>query len=376
MYNCVTIDSLKLRIKLSSVKIIDPRFVTDYVAYYQDLESIDEESGLITDVFGQRFKPMPYVHQDKGITYRFFIKSFITPDNIAEQYLVLQVSAKMLKQKYFEGLTLSNYKQIVDDLNALNVFSISYNSFLYALISDIDLCINQQIDQNSLLSAFSLIKQFPNPGKLPLIHAFNVKKDGSYINLGLDFNKREKASNSAPYCKIYHKGIELQTKSLVFYNAFLKDFYPLSRIENLVRYEFTIKARKHKDFLTLKSAPANFKTLNDLLAAPNNDLLTIAKSGLPWYTDKLVKVVKNYDLSALSPKDLQTIHLMRLAILSGHDESVFFSYLYDIECKTARSRAKKHTNDLLKFIKSNIPQLQQKLINNNQAFEFLANLGL
>ncbi|MEP6932082.1 MAG: hypothetical protein ABI850_18815, partial [Flavobacterium sp.] len=207
MFNTGLIDSLKIRVKLDKVKILDKRLITDFIAYYPDIETLDNDGNQQEQLGDNYRKAEPFTKIINGITYRFYIKAFIDSKKLAHEYVVFQISAKMLKSKYFEGISSHNYRTIVDDINSFGVLHISRGDFLEGLVSDIDICINQLIDLKSLKTAFSLIMQHPNSGKKPLLHHISQSNTlKNTYNLNVDFNKREKATNTTPYCKIYHKG--------------------------------------------------------------------------------------------------------------------------------------------------------------------------
>lgn len=364
MFNVGLIDSLKLRIKKDKIKIIDKRLISEFIKYYPAEDLIDEQVN--------NAEPLTYIIN--GITYRFYFKAFITEEKTAQEYLVLQISAKMLKQAYFDGITINNYKSIVDDINALNVVKIDYKTFLDGLVSDIDICINQLIDEKSLRTAFSLILTHPVQSKKPLIHhitkTHHIK---GTINLGIDFNKREKATNSTPYCKIYHKGIELQTKSNDFYCTYLQ---PLRKsfLENLVRYEFTIKAHKHKQYLQKNELlKSQLKTLEDLLTIPQSELTAIAKSGLPHYVEKAIKT-KNYE--ELSPTEIALKFYIENLINLGFDTEKLLGFTYHIDSKVSRSRTKSRVKEIIDRVSNDNKKLKEKLNRNSTAIIFLHNIGL
>jgi hypothetical protein len=76
-------------------------------------------------------------------------------------------------------------------------------------------------------------------------------------------------------CKIYHKGFELQSNQTFLHQTIYKLV-----LDNLIRYEFTIKAYSTKNTSNQKKGfKADFKTLNDLLLWSHKSTL-IAKSGL------------------------------------------------------------------------------------------------
>lgn len=373
MFNTGLIDSLKIRVKLDKITILDKRLITDYIAYYPTIELLDEEGNEQTKLGDSMRKAEPFIKIINGITYRIYIKAFIDANKMAHEYVVFQISAKMLKEKYFEGITHKNYSCIVEDINSFGVLKISKKDFLQGLVSDIDICINQLIDLKSLKTAFSFILQNPNSGKLPLIHHISQSNTiKNTFNLGMDFNKREKASNTAPYCKIYHKGFELLSKSIVFYNAYLEPMRA-SVIDNLVRYEFTIKAHKHKEYLISKGFKANFKTLFDLLSANPKDLKLIAQSGLKHYIEPKNKA--NVE-KLQSPTDVMLQYYISQLILAGFDTEKLLGFEYFIDCPVAKSRSKTKAKKLIDDIKHRNKNIKSKIEENNRSNNFLKNLGV
>ena len=373
MFNIGLIDSLKIRVKLDKVQILDKRLITDFIAYYPTIEQLDNDGNEQTQLGDNYRKAEPFTKIIDGITYRIYIKAFIDKNKTAHEYVVFQISAKMLKQNYFEGITYKNYSLIVDDINAFGVLKISKKDFLDGLVSDIDICINQLIDLKSLKTAFSFILQNPNSGKLPLIHHISQSNTlKNTFNLGMDFNKREKASNSAPYCKIYHKGFELLSKSITFYKAFLEPM-KASLIDNLVRYEFTIKAHKHKEYLINKGFKADFKTLFDLLSANPKDLKLIAQSGLKHYIEPKQK--SNVD-KTLSPMDIMVQYYQENLIKLGFDQEKLLGFMYSIDCPVAKSRTKTKAKKLIDDLKNRDKNLKAEILQNDRSSNFLKNLGI
>ncbi|KFF15079.1 hypothetical protein IW20_15585 [Flavobacterium hydatis] len=373
MFNTGLIDSLKIRVKLDKVKILDKRLITDFIAYYPSIEHLDNDGNEQTKLGDDYRKAEPFTKIINGITYRFYIKAFIDKNKLAHEYVVFQISAKMLKKRYFEGITSSNYHLIVDDINSFGVLKVSKEDFLQGLVSDIDICINQLIDLKSLKTAFSFILQNPNSGRLPLIHHINNSNAlKGTANLGMDFNKREKASNSAPYCKIYHKGFELLSKSIIFYKAYLE---PMKKavIDNLVRYEFTIKAHKHKEYLIKQGLKADFKTFYDLLLAKPDDLKLIAQTGLKCYVEKKEK--SNVDRE-LKPTDVMIQFYIENLIKLGFDKEKLLGFTYSIDCPVSRSNTKIKAKKLIDDLTNRDKNLKAEIIENENSNIFLKNLGI
>lgn len=375
MFNIGLIDSLKIRVKLEKVKILDKRLITDFIAYYPTIEALDNDGNEQEQLGENMRRAEPFTKIINGITYRFYIKAFIDANKIAREYVVFQISAKMLKERYFEGITAENYQMIVNDINSFGVLYVSKSDFLQGLVSDIDICINQLIDLKSLKTAFSFILQNPNKGKLPLIHQFNQSNTvKNTFNVGMDFNKREKASNTAPYCKIYHKGFELLSKSVTFYKSYLEPLnFKASFLDNLVRYEFTIKAHKHKEYLINKGFKAEFKTFFDLVSANPKDLKLIAQSGLKHYIEPKEKSKVNNELS---PMDVMIQFYQENLIKLGFDEQKLLGFTYLIECPVAKSRSKSKAKKLLDDLKNRDKNIKLQVQQNDRSENFLKNIGI
>ena len=365
MFNIGLIDSLKIRVRLDKVEIVDKRLVTEFMHYYPDISILDDDLS----------KAQPIVRIINGITYRFYVKSFITSQRISEEYLVFQISAKMAKSDYFSGITLKNIYNIVDDINAFNIVKIEPKQLLDGLISDIDICINQLIDMKSLQTAVSFIRQFPQPSKKPLLHFISKSSSGSELyNYGVDFNKREKATNTTPYCKIYHKGLELQSKSVEFYKAYLEPM-KASVLDNLVRFEFTIKNSKHKKYLKENELiGSELKTLNDLLKYKPKELLKIAQSGLKHYIEPKKKSKTN--ISELTPMDVMLSYYIEELINLGYDMEKLLGFQYLLEDKPVqKSQCKTKAKKIIDNITSVDNNKKIKLQQNEISINFLKNIG-
>jgi hypothetical protein len=389
MFNVALIDSLKIRVRLSAVQVIDRRMIENYIEYYPNIHALDDDGGEIYDRDSGKLyydqhdqdkisnKAKPLTKIINGITYRVYIKAFIDSQKMAQEYVVFQISAKMAKSDYFSGVTIKNLPGIVEDINALGWIHITQGTLLQGLISDIDICINQLIDEKSLRTAFAFINAHPNPGKKPLLHTISRTKYGvGVVNLGIDFNKREKATNTTPYCKIYHKGYELLNKSVDFYKAYLEPLRA-SMLDNLVRYEFTIKAARHKRYLCDKGFNADFKTLADLLAAREKDLRAIARSGIPHYVEPLQKPKT---ASELNPTQIVLQYYIKHLVQLGFDQEQLLGFTYCFpETDSGRVQKSQMKSKMKKFIEeitADDKKTNRKILENGRANSFLKALGI
>lgn len=365
MFNGAYIDSLKVRVRMEHIAIIDKRIVTDFIRYYPSLEQLDDDNQPFIDEQIQRHQPFTEIVN--GITYRFYPKAFINAKKIAEEYMVFQLSAKMAKHKYFQGITLENISQIVDDINSFNVIRVTKEKLLQGLWSDCDICKNQLLDERGVNQLFSTINDALLPGKAPLVSTFR-RAD----NTGMEFNKREKANNSLPYCKIYHKGKELLSKSVVFYKQYLEPMEK-SVIDNLLRFEYTIKAHKHKEYLREKGFNVPERTLKDLLSAPMSDLNKILSNGLMSYIEPRSKSVIDTENS---PIDIMLSYYIENLMKLGYPTDKLLGFTELIQDASSRSRAKSKANKLIKTLLDKDRALLNKAVLNDKVHEFLRNLGI
>lgn len=352
LYNTATIDSLSLSIPIEQVDIIDKNFTSRVLTYYYDSEDFSDEIQ----------NPKPLVFSYDGITIRFKIGERLTSDKHTQRFIIITLSSKLLKQRYFEGITKNNINILYEEIIAFNVFKCSLDTFLSAVVSDVDICTNYQISQEAFLNSNKKIITFAHNGKDRFFNLFTKKnKQGNYINLGLDINSRQKAKPSTPYLKNYYKTIELTTKSLEFYELFLKEelFKKGQSIRNLARIEYTIKGYKQKERLHKKGLlKTKYKNLSELLEVTPEEMKNIIYSGFKDYcsipernaTDKL-------NIKGLSPMEVVLLNYMKQLILSGKDKIDLFEVLPQFQ-GTQKSR-----------VKSMITKLHDHLINDSLSYK-------
>jgi len=349
--NELIIDSFRLRIPLEKVQIIDQTLVSQYCKYYPDLEAIDD---MVNE-------PSPFVSVINGITTRIFIKSY-RDGKKTESYIVFTVSAKMLRQSYWEGITSSNLEFLYNTLIAFNVFYCDFRTFCNALITDIDICTNFRVKEKILDQAFTSIEQAIKP---KLYKHLNVFRQA--MNYGLELNKREKASPSVPYIKIYHKEKELLTKSIDFYKNYLEPCY----ITDLVRLEMNIKNAKHKKYLNKSYPELKFQTVNEFLQLDKVMLMKILLSGLPLYINS---IPKSKPIKGLSPTDIILKYYIENLINLGFDKDKLMGWQHhfgtDQSQLNAKSRKKKDMKDLIERIMVD-EYLEIKVNQNGELQEFL-----
>lgn len=344
MLNVVKIDSLKLRIPRYKVSYVDPTFAAEYVKLYEDTGLIDEHINL------DKHK----VNITNGITTRIAVFHAVQGCTCEEQ-IVIQCNAKQLREKYFKGIGQSTIKDLYNYIMNLKIIHVDYEDFLSAYVSDIDICYDVTVSPESMREANREIYR----NILPSMYRYVGNPFAQKTNTGLQFNIREKATPAKPYCKIYHKTLELQNKSNDFANTYLKS----QNFNNIGRLEYCIKNSKHQKHLKIK-----IKSLEDLLCLNNNTLERIIFSGVLVYIDKKTILFEYKDLS---PTDRLLLFFINKYISNGADKQEIFSVLNIYETPQEKSRMKKKLKQLIENVDN-----EKRLVSNRETLDFLRVLKL
>ena len=267
-----SMDSGKVRIPLSEVELIG-----DNLGKIHTIVNI--ETGESFDDFKKNSEKYNY----KGVSVHWRLEDQYDK-GIVKEYLVILINSKILRERYFEGITNDNSKLLYDSIIELGIAKFSYASFLKAQCTDVDF---KRDDYCKLFG--DVIKQIqkiskPSPLSNRGYNPLDTRKKGVLINQGIEFGKRKTASIGYPYLKFYHKFIELVYNSSEFYREYIE---PLNLdIENLVRTEFTIKNKAH--FLKYKITDTS---LENILNLDQSTLEIIMKDILRIHLDQRVKVI-------------------------------------------------------------------------------------
>jgi hypothetical protein len=339
----IKIDSFKLRVPRINVELVDSKFTKKFQKLYETGE-IDEHIGLDNNK----------VKTENGITSRIGIVHSMDTDGGSE-YVMFQINAKQLKKKYFEGINRNNIKIIYEYLMSFKIVYLDYSVFLDGLISDIDICFDYKITRKGMQETNQKIYE----SILPHCAKYVGKPFGRKNNTGLQFNDRAKATPSKPYCKIYHKTTELESKSEEFAKAYLKNI----DYQNIGRFEYTIKNSKHKRYLNLK-----YQTLDDFLKIQHRTLERFFFNGIKSYTISQ-EIIREYQ--DLSPAKRLMLELINKLISRGSDKQSIYTVLNVFDIPQEKSRMKKLLTQLLENIDDN-----HQLIANKESMQMLRVLRL
>ena len=236
--NKISIDSLKIRIPIENVKIINKQ-LTDYLQPC----FLSKETGEII-IKEKEFKRQALKIEYNGIKVHYSIVKIKTQrsnfvkgnSNSGKEYLVVLLPSKVLKEPYFDGITAENIETIYNELMKHKVVNFTLETLLNSSCTDVDfkrdLLIKEE-EYNKLLSElrFNTIKSSKlGKGHIP-------PKKGN----GIQWSKREYSTPGNPFIKFYDKKIELNENSHEFANKYLTNI----NYNDLIRQETTVKNKDH-----------------------------------------------------------------------------------------------------------------------------------
>jgi hypothetical protein len=308
-----SIDSLKVRIPLRKVKILDESIrELVYKVSQRDGKDLDT-SKHIYDSDGVLYKLLDEQqntksHRDeKGIKTTFSIEQRATKfDTIP--YLIILVNAKQLGSIYFQGITTHNLTQLHKYLMSLDIAQFSLKELLYSECTDIDIKKDFEAPDERMKEVFKAMKDNATPSE---DYDKGCKLFWKKDNKGLQFNKRETTKYlTAPFLKIYSKTSDLLTKSNIFAMAYL-DNIP----QDLWRIEYTIKNKKHLQSFEIGN------TFAELLSLSQEQLEAISQKSLKAVLEKRIKPLMELN-DNIPPRDLMMVNSLIMLLDSGHQWTI------------------------------------------------------
>lgn len=335
--NTIRIDSLKLRLPLTLIEVIDQSILDYHIEV--NLNTGEPSS----NEYKRKFKEYCYTETSK---VKLGIEKRITAEGKAEECLMVYLNSKALRERYFEGITIDNIELIYNDLMNLNAFSIQYENFLRSDCTDIDMKLDEVMNQdewNELLTQF-MTATIPTPQAERGYKRYKPTLAHPFQN-GLMYNTRDKATTSRPFLKLYWKGGELMSKSLDYKDEHLKHIDQQLLLQ-IVRLETTIKNRKHAKDLGIENV-----TLLGLLSLTEKTKEKAFKQMFSKYLHKpkrQVVIDKLNKPELLSPSDL--VHYVAIVSLmeltKGTPSEVIDSLIQAIPNKVSKSRQKTRLNEI------------------------------
>lgn len=330
----ISVDSLKLRIPINQVKILDSTIRERWFF-------VSESGEIDPDTFKEKALNR-YADNQEIIKIRFGIEKQRTASEIVEEFLTILLPSKILQGKYFEGITLSNVNSVYDTLMAMGVVSFTLDTFLHgSACTDVDFkkdFIYNNID--NLITGLSA-NVCPSKNKGDGIRSFK-KSD----NKGIEFNERKTSRfTTRPFLKVYHKGIELTTlKRKPFTNTYLQGI----EIYDLCRIETTVKNKKHFRLLGIQDT-----TLQGILSISQENLNKIISKAVQSNLEPRITPFRTPN--ELTPNKQMIYNLIFELLRKGSDyNTIRLIALNGIADKSARSKKGKEIDQVYdKHIRGN-----------------------
>lgn len=332
------IDSLKLRVRVDKVNFTPEgkRLLLDkkVLLSLEDIKELLNEGMDLEDLEDQSeedFKRYAYIPEDleeQGIKVRFLVVSrhFTFNPELSGDYLEMLLNSKLLKERYFEGITLETVKALWQEVNSLGLFEISFEDFLSGEVVDIDIKMDIEGISSSDFGRFIYLLNNLKEGELHL----------STNNLGLQYSYRHKMKQyiSKPFVKLYYKPTELLNSSPTFYYNFLQPFHGKRAYKlKLARVEGTIKNLKHLRSLGIQSN--KFHVVLEKLTSTK--ICAILGSFLDKHlklrsSEKVRDILKGVGGVSSKPSDIDLFLLVKQYIKSGYTlEMVLSAFKFSYE---------------------------------------------
>jgi len=281
LVNGWAIDSLKIRIPLNRVQILDEG-IREVVA------NVSTRTGEVL----QEKENTRSSRDEHGIKTEFSIEKRATQFETV-QYLIILVNAKQLKERYFEGIKGKNIAQLHSYLVGLGVVQFSLKEFLRGECTDIDFRKDFTAKEDEMKEAFDFMH---GNSKASTDYDKGSKLFWKKDNKGLQFNKRNTTKvRTAPFLKIYSKTLDLLHKSNVFALSHF-DTIP----QDLWRLEFTIKNKKHLDSF------GHGNSLSELISLTADQIETMSTKSLKAVLNQKTRELKETD--GIPPKDVYEVN--------------------------------------------------------------------
>jgi hypothetical protein len=333
------IDSLRLEIPLHRLNLLDGTLINHPTILVSTI------TGAIME--GTEEDPLVKItetHFDRGITTRMQKVNRVMGGGQTEERLVIQVNAKMLGERYFEGITFENLPEIYNYIRQLHIVDMEYEDFLMGNVYDVDICMDVETRDDVFEKMLRRLAQQINP-----VHYRKVGKWFAKNNIGLEIGTRHKSTADNPYVKFYAKGLELLFKASKNNSGGVKEIGEFNRNYlgggkyDLARVELSFRNREMWD----KMGYGRVHTFNDLLNVSKPSLkqtmLSVVKKS---YMDK--RLNKSLGDDRVLPKDDFVLELISYIVDAGESKDFFMSIVDRFDGSyTARSRYRKMVEQFL-----------------------------
>lgn len=330
-----SIDSLRIRIPLEKVKIVNPSLEHTWI-------SLKENTGTGELIADGKSETRTYKHESEdkpGIKVEYRFKDQFTKDQDVIPFLTLCVTSKILQDRYQEGINSDTIEIVYDEIMNQGQVSFGFDEFLKGECTDVDFKKDFKAEKEAIKEVFRLLKK---NAKSHIEADRGVRSWWKRDNVGLQFNDREtKSVKEAPYIKIYSKELEIVNRSGEFGRTYLDgvDFRDVYRVES------TFKNKKHfKSFGIEDTSLVNLLSLGeDRLNEMMSETLKANLQG-----NRLIGKKRERNMNSSTQFELGVI--IRMLELGDTIEDILFHTTRYIENKDKRKYTRKKLQELYRFI--------------------------
>ena len=352
------IDSLRARIPIHKVRLLDTKISTPYRRVFEGGE-------VETDDLGNEVVQVENTHtiNEHGAHTKYHIQKQQTRHRTTCEYFVIDFNSKILGTRYFEGVTKDNIGEVYSALKAHSVVNFELSTLLDADITDTD--IKTDFISPTMNHIFKGLKKRT---KASNEYGRGCRGFARKDNQGVQWsNRRTTAYKTNPFLKIYNKGIEMEYHSTEFYN---KHIAGRVDIANMGRIETTIKNAKHFRGLGFED-----NKLSTLLDATTEDLQTIINKTLSQHIE-----MDDMDIRIPEKKhsniDLLLFIIISQAIDAGYSEPrIMSSILSRFENTKTRSDYKRRMTAIFNNGYKEDAKASEQIQVNNDTDSFLQAIG-
>jgi len=323
-----SIDSLKYRIPIKYLDGYDAELTDHFI-------TINESTGEIKGDFKTQSKEYKFEGFSIYASIQKQVRISLTD---FEDCLIIGISSKVLKSKYFYGITSKTIGLIYTTIIDAGLMSCSFDTFLLGTPTDVDFKKDYSLElepYKDILSGCAKMTK-PSSNRDKGCTVFRTKE-----NLGISWSVRTtNKAKTNPYLKIYHKGIEFNTKS----NQFRELYFKGVDLSDVIRIETTVKNKDH--FKSLGLGLKTF-TLGELLDLDIDSMNKIISTAVNCHLLPRSKMMQFKTDKTMSPKDRVYLNsMLGFFELEMSFDRVFNLMSNGIESKVSKSRFRATYKDL------------------------------
>ena len=303
-----SIDSLKIRIPLGLVEVINP-LLNDH--------TIDVPVSVLTgehyydEMDENQFKEKCFKVSDRGIQTRYVIANQQRGDAKVGAFLTLLLTSKQTatKEGYYTGINLNTISEVHQYLMDQNVCSFDLETLLISDCTDIDI----KKDFNSTEEEFAKLTDRLSKSTFCTMELgrgherfCNIPKEENGIQWA---TRRTKTPRTNPFVKLYSKHFDLINQSRADRISFVKHILDGDEGKDIFRIETTIKNKDH-----LSSFGITDNSLRGILSLSPDTLSSIISTNLKKQVEPREQTIEQLDYKGATPKDQETLNAIMMGM--------------------------------------------------------------